>query len=151
MIYDVLENSHLYFEKGSRLAKACEFVRSFDLSQPDGRYEIDGENMYATVASYQTKPAEQLKFEAHKKYIDVQALISGCERIDVFLFPERLVVDTPYNEARDITFYKPANGFVPLIMNEGIFAVLYPHDAHRPSCNFDSQANVRKIVVKVAL
>jgi biofilm protein TabA len=150
MIYDVLKNAHLYFTPGCRLAKAIDFVRNFNLSEPDGRYEI-GDTMYAIVMSYKTKPAEQQKSETHKKYIDIQVVLSGRERIDIALFSDRMVIETPYDEAKDAAFYKLGGAYVPLIMTEGTFAVLYPQDVHRPSCNLDGAADVRKIVVKVQI
>jgi YhcH/YjgK/YiaL family protein len=85
MIYDVLKNAHSYFSQSSRMAKAVEFITTFNTAKPDSRYEIDGA-MYAIVMSYQTKPAEQQKSETHKKYIDVQAILSGCERVNFRTF-----------------------------------------------------------------
>ena len=148
MIYDDLKNAHCYFLHGTLLAKAIDYIKTFDLSQPDGRYEIDGA-MYAMVMSYQTKPAEQQKSETHKKYIDVQAIFVGRERIDVVIFSENIAIDTPYNEAKDAAFYKLPSDYIPLAMHKGTFAVFYPQDVHRPCCDFDGTASVRKIVVKV--
>lgn len=150
MIYDVLKNAHSYFPQNSRMAKAIDFVTTFDAAQPDGRYELDGA-MYAIVMSYQTKPAEQQKSETHKKYIDVQAILSGRERIDVAILSDAAVIDTPYDEAKDAAFYKMPADYIPLAMTAGTFAALYPQDIHRPCCNLDGLANVRKIVVKVPL
>jgi biofilm protein TabA len=152
MIYDVLDNAHFYFPPAGRLAKAIDYIKNFDLSQPDGRYEIDGKNMYAIVMSYQTKPAEQQKAETHIKYLDVQAVLSGRERMDVVLLSGSAVVDTPYDETKDAAFYKMPPDYARMVMTNGIFAVLYPQDIHRPCCSLnDSPTSVRKIVVKITL
>jgi biofilm protein TabA len=151
MIYDVLENGHFYFAASSRLAKAIEYIRAFDILQPDGQYEIEGKHMYAIVSSYETKPAEQQITESHKKYIDVQAILSGRERIDVALDSEALVINKPYDNAKDAVFYKAPVSYVPLVMTEGTFAVFYPQDVHRPCCDLDGTGDVRKIVVKITL
>ena len=41
----------------------------------DGNYEIDGKEVYAFISSYKTKTEQEAKFEAHKKYIDIQCII----------------------------------------------------------------------------
>jgi biofilm protein TabA len=151
MIYDILKNARFYFPSGSPLAKAVEYIESFDASHPDGRYEIDGKNMYAIVSSYQTKPADLQITESHKKYIDVQAILSGRERIDVALLSGSTIVDKPYDDSKDTAFYRMPADYVSLIMMPGAFALFYPQDVHRPCCNFESAADVRKIVVKVLL
>jgi YhcH/YjgK/YiaL family protein len=150
MIYDILKNSDSYFQHSDRMAKAVDFITTFDAATPDGRYELDGE-MYAVVMSYKTKPAEQQKSETHKKYIDVQAILNGRERIDVAILSDSIAVDTPYDEAKDAAFYRMPDEHIPLIMTEGTFAVFYPQDVHRPCCDLDCVADVRKIVVKVPL
>lgn len=150
MIYDVLKNACSYFPPGSPMAKAVDFITTFDAAKPDGRYEIEGA-MYAIVMSYQTKPAEQQKSETHIKYIDVQAILSGRERIDVAVLTDAIAVDTLYDEAKDAAFYRMPADYIPLAMTAGTFAALYPQDIHRPCCDLDGAADVRKIVVKVPL
>jgi biofilm protein TabA len=151
MIYDVLINGYLYFPAGGRLAKAVEYIKNFNHSQPDGRYEIDGRNIYAIVSSYQTKPAEGQISETHKKYIDVQAILEGRECIDVAILSESIVIEKPYDETKDAAFYKMPADYASLAMTKGTFAVFYPQDIHRPCCSLGGEANVRKIVVKVLL
>lgn len=46
MIYDTLTNSHLYYGISARLQKALDFLVNSDFSTiPDGRYEIDGNDV----------------------------------------------------------------------------------------------------------
>src|SRR5262245_7996093 len=85
MIYDTLQNASLYAVPGtlgSRIAKAFDFLRRPDLATVErGRHDIDGDNVFALVQDYETKPREQGKWEAHRKYIDVQYVVSGDECI----------------------------------------------------------------------
>ena len=104
MIYDVFENAGLYFDKNRQLGKAIDFAAGFDKSQPDGRYDVDGDNIYAIVMTYETKTVEELKFEGHKKYIDIQLLLNGQEYMDVSLDKD-LVVDTPYSRQNDVVLF----------------------------------------------
>ena len=150
MIYDILGNVKHYFDKNSRLFKALTFVDNFDASQEDGRYEIDGDNIYALVMTYQTGPAGEGPFEAHKKYIDVQALIQGSEGADIAL-EHNLEITKPYSQSSDDMLFAAPHRYSSLVMKPGGFAVFYPQDIHRPGRQLDGEETVRKIVVKVSL
>ena len=82
MIIDKIENSNIYKNFGERITKAFDYIRSTDLKNlQQGKYEIEGKNIFAMISEYQTKPESEGKLEAHKKYIDVQYVISGEERM----------------------------------------------------------------------
>jgi YhcH/YjgK/YiaL family protein len=36
-------------------------------------------------------------------------------------------------------------------MRPGSFAILYPHDGHKPCCSWHAPASVKKVVVKIRL
>ncbi len=150
MIYDRLENFRKYFHTGSPLFSALSFAVEFDPSKPDGRYEIESENVYALVSSYETSPASQNKFEVHRKYADVQVVIEGEEKIEVSLSSELKSV-SEYNGAQDKVFLESPMAPASLVMRRGDFAVIYPYEAHRPNCDVRGKLHVRKIVVKVRM
>ena len=148
MIYDTVENIDRYCGDGEPLRKALDFAIGFDPSQPDGRYEIDGDNIFANVMSYTTLAAEELKFEGHKNHIDVQLLLEGEELMDVYLGTD-LEVDTPYSEEADATLFKAPDCFSTVLLKPGCFAAIFPDDLHQPSRFVEAPKPVRKIVVKV--
>ena len=148
MIYNTFEYLDRYAESGSLLRKGLEFARDFDSSKPDGDYQIEGDRLYAMVKSYTTEPRESLKFESHKKYIDIQVLIDGEELIDVAL-EKNLEVAQDYSEEKDAAFYKEPHQYTSVVMKPGRFGVLYPEDVHRPNCSLQNDKMARKIVVKV--
>jgi biofilm protein TabA len=148
MIYDTLDNIDQYCCDGEPLRRALDFAITFDPSQPDGRYEIDGDNIFANVMSYTTFPAEQLKFESHKNHIDVQILLESEELMDIS-HDKDLEVDTPYSEQSDATLFKAPRRFSTVVLNPGCFAAVFPSDLHRPSRFVDAPKMVRKVVVKV--
>ena len=81
MIIDKFENLPLYFSCLPGLDKAAEFLAGENIA--DGRHEIDGEKIFANVSSYEPKEFNgDMRFEAHKKYADLQAVLEGEERID---------------------------------------------------------------------
>jgi YhcH/YjgK/YiaL family protein len=85
MIYDRFENIDLYFQAGTRLHRALTYARNAARDAPEGRSDIDADRLYASVAAYATGPPEERRFEAHRRYIDVQVLLEGEENIDVSL------------------------------------------------------------------
>jgi YhcH/YjgK/YiaL family protein len=112
------------------------------------RYDIDGDNLYATISEYNTKNEETTKFEAHRKYIDIQYVIKGKEIMN--LTPRALVKDvvTPYDSAKDIEFMN-VEKMVNHTATPAIFFIFFPTDAHRPGIKDGVNAPVRKIVIKV--
>ncbi len=148
MIQDSLKNSHLYYDSSKALKKAFTFINELDPSSPDGSYEIDGEALFAILCSYPTRQADSALFEAHKKYIDIQVVLAGQERIDVSL-DEDIEVSQPYDEDKDVVLFNAPQIYSTLMMRAGEFAIFYPQDIHRPSCSIKDPQDVRKLVVKV--
>lgn len=148
MIYDKLQHIGNYFPAGSPVSKAVRFAREFDALKPDGKYEIEGNEIYAQVSSYETCPAEERRFEAHRKYIDVQILLKGEEKVQVSLADDMETLEE-YSEARDITFLLAPPAPASIVLVPGYFAVIWPHEIHRPNCQLGAKRQVRKIVVKV--
>lgn len=148
MIYDSFEHMDQYFHKDDPIHKALAFALGFDAANPDGRYEIDGSNIYALVSSYETSPAEERRFEGHRMYVDVQLLLEGEERIDVSLSSNLQVLEQ-YSETKDALFLETPPDFASIAMRPGLFATFFPHDLHRPNCNLHGKVLVRKMVLKV--
>lgn len=117
---------------------------------PDGKYEIDGDRVFALVQRYGTAPAEPPKFEAHRKFIDVQYVAEGAEVIGCA--PLALLrVSEPYDGEKDVCFGSvPDGAWTPLALKAGELAVLWPADAHAPRLPSGAPGPVVKIVVKVA-
>jgi YhcH/YjgK/YiaL family protein len=149
MILDKIDNCNMYFRKESILYDGMKFIlEEFNENTPDGRYEIKGNDVYAVVQSYSTEAPENRKLESHKKYIDIQYIVSGRELMGWLPISE-LEIMTPYSEDKDVVFYHQKEGMSQFVLMPGIFAVFYPDDAHMPCCFVDKPEQVRKIVVKV--
>lgn len=148
MICDTFENIGLYCKAGNALYKAIAYARDFDVSLPDGEYEVQGRDIFAKVMTYETEPADERKFEAHKEYTDIQVILSGKERMDVAI-DKQLQAVGDYNEKDDFILLEPTDGYSTLIMEQGRFAVFFPDDVHRPNCNVNQISRNRKICMKV--
>jgi len=151
MVVTDLEHAQEQFALTPALQKALTFLRQVRSSSlADGRVEIDGEQVYALVQSYETRSGEP-KFEAHRKYLDVQYVAAG-EEIIGWAFIGRMAVDAPYDEAKDVCLgHVPPGEVTPVRLSAGQMAVLYPTDAHAPKLAAGAPAPVKKIVVKVAV
>lgn len=151
MILDKIDNWNTYFRKESILYDGMRFIlEELNENIRDGRYEIKGNDIYAMVQSYMTDTTENKKLESHRRYIDVQYIVSGIEVIE-WIPTGGLRVMTPYSDENDVIFYHIAEGMSPLVLTPGMFAVFYPADAHMPGCFLDKPEAVRKIVVKVKI
>jgi biofilm protein TabA len=151
MIQDTLDNSTRYETLSPRFAKAFSFLRTVDGTQSLGRHEIDGDNVFALVQKYETKPIENAKFEAHRKYIDVQFVHSGRETILWAPLAAMKEQTMAYDETKEAALWKLVPDVTPLHMSAGHFAILFPEDAHAPSVEWDESCEVFKVVVKVAV
>jgi YhcH/YjgK/YiaL family protein len=148
MIIDKLTNSHLYETLSPRIKRAFDYLHQTDLRAiEDGKYEIDGNTSYAVVQQYTTKTKEQGKWEAHRRYIDIQYIIQGMEMIG-YNHLSRLAPGE-YDPARDVVFLTGEGNYLPL--SSGEFMLLYPEDAHMPCIAIDAPGAVKKVVVKIAV
>lgn len=149
MIKDKLVNAETYYGLSERLKKGFEWLKSVNLKNiNDGKYLIDGEDIYANVQSYETK--DNAPYEAHRKYIDIQYMISGCEKVGVAEYTD-CSVSEGYNPEKDVEFLicNVCDSFE--VLEEGSFLIFYPQDAHQPSLNPDRKLFVKKVIVKVAI
>jgi len=151
MIFDRFAHRDVYVWPDA-LKRALDFIASLDADADEAKYPLKGEDMYAIVTSYESKSPEEAVFEAHQKYIDVQAVISGAEVIEWSPI-EGLPLRTPYDESRDVAFFERLRpGIGRAEMHPGSFMILYPQDAHAPGLRLDDTARmVKKVVVKVGV
>lgn len=143
-----------YQGESENLKKAINWLIKQDLDKIEcGRHEIDGENIFAAVFEYETKDAVDCRYEFHKKYIDIQLLISGKEIINITPIDNIDIVDD-CNTSKDISYgiLKDNKLENTIIMTEGLAAIIYPKDAHQPNVRIvNNNSNNKKIVVKVAI
>jgi YhcH/YjgK/YiaL family protein len=147
MILDNMMNCKKYEALNRNFEKAFEFLKREDLGTlPVGKYEIHGENVFAMVQEYETKDLENAKYEAHRKYIDIQYLIEGTENMG-YAAIDKLEVFSPYSEENDFMLLTGKPRLI--LLNEGEFFILFPEDAHMPGVFYKERRKVKKVVVKV--
>ena len=146
---DVADNLGLYGNLGVRLARALALLAEREIATAGlGRHEVGDSSLFFFVQSYVTRPRDQGVWESHRKYIDVQLVVEGVERIGWAPAP-LLSVTQPYNPEEDVTLYTGDGDFI--VARPGTFLVLWPEDGHMPGIAVADPVKVRKVVVKVLL
>lgn len=146
MIFDKIENIKNYPQIASYIS---DFILKLDENEPLGRvYLSEDKTVWANTNEYTTKPLADCKFEAHKKYIDIQLLLTGEEKIET-AFTDELDITEPYDENRDVMFLADTENKVILPLKKGYFALFNPSDAHKPQIAFSTPKNVKKVVIKI--
>lgn len=132
------------------LQKALNYLKNNDFTKKEiGREEIDGDNMFAMVQEYQTKPKTECKPEAHVKYVDIQYIVSGKEGIGYGTLSKNNPVKEDKLAEKDIIFYQNVEDETDVVLSSGMYGIYYPSDVHRPKCAVENSTTVRKVVVKI--
>ena len=148
MIIDTLSEARVYFDVHHGMEAAFAFLRDAIHADPEpGEYEIDGRDVYAIVADCVAKEPEDVRLEAHKKYIDIQFSLHGEDRIGWSPLSECTNVEQAYDSNNDVELYTdtPKDWF---LLRDATFCVLFPQDAHAPLAGTGTS---KKVVVKVAV
>ena len=78
MIIDRIKNIEYYETILPGLKNGLNTLRQLP-SQEVGRYEFEGG--FLMIQEGTTKPMSEGTFEAHRKYVDVQIMLQGCEEL----------------------------------------------------------------------
>lgn len=130
--------------------KAFEFLKRADLAMlPPGRYDIEEGRCWANVQEADLKPISERKLEAHRKFIDIQAPITGIETIGIAELSAAAKA-LPFDEAADYVLYEGESE--PVTLRPGDFAIFFPPlGAHAPCCLAKGgPSRIKKVVVKIA-
>jgi len=112
-----------------------------------GSYEVAGCKVFVTEGP--TRPEEGIRYECHRRMADVQIVLRGEENMYNLPAVDLTPVD-PFDEDKDIGFFAEPIAYTPVRLKRGIFAVLFPWDAHMPSMAVDGvPSTVRKLLVKL--
>ena len=152
MILDSLANASLYrgINEGvdRLLAEACKYGAD---NYPNGKVELDGDELYMIFAEYDTKDADGALAEAHRKYIDVMVMVDGEETIYVKNTDRLSCVTMEYDGEKDALLARTDKDTTAVDLRSGSFVVLFPQDAHTPACHAATPSHVKKIIGKVRI
>jgi YhcH/YjgK/YiaL family protein len=151
MILDQLGSALMYGGLGERISIGLALLNEDDVrNAAPGKYEVDGENLFYIVDEYETKPVQEGRLEIHRKYLDIQYIISGEECIGLAPL-EELSEESPYDGKRDLAFYEYEPTMSRLVLKQGMFVIFWPSEPHMPGRSIGEPKSVKKIVVKIRM
>lgn len=147
---DAMEFYFQYAKNRGYWDQALAWLRDTDLEKaPSGKHKISGDQVYASVSEGPTKNLEDTRWEAHQKYIDIQYVASGKEKIGVAPLSKAVAIE-PFNVEKDVGFFEiPESDCRYYLAEPGIFFIFFPQDAHRPCVRVKGNDTDKKIVVKI--
>lgn len=145
MVLDTLKNMSLYEGLGENYKQVAEYVKVTDLRSLEmGKHFLEN-GVYFIVQEYTTKDIAGGKYEAHRKFIDIQIILEGAE-IMGYAPIETLEGMTSYNESSDYQLFAGEGSLLNVVKDS--FAIFFPEDGHMPGVG-TSPCEVKKIVVKI--
>jgi YhcH/YjgK/YiaL family protein len=148
MIIDQIKFIERYKNLDERVGLALNFLKNTDFSSmKPGIYQVSGDDIFYMINDYKTKPVKDGILEGHKKYIDIQSIITGSELIGYAPLSNQLETEV-YDSEKDYALYKGHSSLVQ--MKPGMFAIFYPNDLHMPGLN-DIETKVKKLILKVKI
>ena len=148
MFADRIENLKLYIPYNEKIKVVCDYLAKTDIHALEvGKYDI-GEGVRVVVNAFTPKTREAVRWETHKKYIDLQYLIEGDESMGYLPIEE--VEAAEYDAEKDVSHPVPKAGasVSEIALTTGCVAFLEPRDAHRPSVKLHSDAS-KKLIFKI--
>lgn len=155
MIVTTFEHCQRYAAISPKLERAFEWLNSHNLMElPQGRTDIEGDEIYINRSSFTSKPREEARWEIHHHYLDIQMVLAGQEQMDVTPANRTHPVDD-YNATTDYQQVdsEPGDSFQTVLMVPGQMTIVFQEDAHRPAIHGDgtTPAAIEKAVVKIKL
>ena len=113
-----------------------------------GRYELQGDNIFMNVMTFNTQSPVEKKAELHEQYIDIQLLLNGEERI-LFGTAGTARQCEEFHHEDDYQLCSAIENEQAIILKPGMFAVFMPGEPHKPGCVVGEPDEIKKVVVKV--
>lgn len=145
-----LSRFYRQYHKRPDLWKAAFQYLSTGLSEVEaGKYPLKGDEAVALVSEYQTKKQEDAKWESHRKFIDLQYVINGEEKMGLLPL-EKSKLAGEYRKDQDVILFGEQEGEY-FVANPGVFFLFFPDDVHRPCIRIGDSVPVKKLVIKIAV
>ncbi len=150
MIFDQIKNWPIYL-KDPIFKKVFFLVLENQINVNSDNLYVFEEDLFVKKVSYNTKVSDFVT-ESHRKYVDIQVIISGGEKIFIS-DSDKLSVETDYNKETDCTFYnweqiaQKSHSQIKLLLE--YMAIFFPQDAHTTQIAINNKPEfINKIVIK---
>ena len=148
MVVDSLSHIARYKGLHPNLDTAIEWLSRYTPAElENGRNTIDGDRVFLSIMDAELRDAEAAAFEYHRRYADLQFVLSGSEH---WGFTEEAESKGDFHFTKDCGFASgPENAGG--ILKEGCFVLFFPGELHKPGCRAPSCTRVRKAVIKILM
>lgn len=150
MILDAFNNYSSY-PFGSAWEKAFEWIKTLDSESSEGKTFLIEKKLYANVFTFYPKSRAEGILESHRRFIDVQVMLHGQEKMEWGLHSDLSPLDD-YDQEKDVIFYEKKEPLsAEFLLQPGFFAVFFPQDAHLTQLQtaFPAPGPYKKVVVKI--
>lgn len=146
MVTDTISNLKKYTSLNGGIECVIKFIHKHKFAElSDGKHMLE-KGVFLIVSAYQTKSPDQALVECHRKYVDIQLVVSGAERFGFASVDDCIAEE--YNDDKDVQFLSGTLDFLQL--KPGNFVICFPGDAHQPGLNVDNEpSEVKKFVFKL--
>ena len=145
MILSTIKDGGTYSAISPLIKEAIEWLQNWNEADfKPGELELPG----GIVVKFQEPalvPAEKARFEAHKRFIDIQVPLKGVEIMGWAPIDDLKNVIEPYNEDKDVVFLGDSTQNL-INVYPGQMAIFFPEDAHAPNIGI---GNHRKLCIKI--
>lgn len=130
--------------------KAFRFIKSHNLDTLKvGKYVIEEDNVIAFVSEGPSKEIDQIQWETHKNFNDLQYIIAGKAKMGMApLLNSEFTISTPYNPQKDVANYEDVRGNY-FIGKPGYYFIFSPLDIHRPAIKIQKHSTIKRLLIKV--
>lgn len=149
MILSNLSKIQNYSYLNSGFIKALRFLKKNDFSIfENGRYDIEGDRMFAIVDEFIPKSISEIQWESHEQYAIIHYIFRGEERIGISKISD-LEKTSEYLPEKDTTFYKGEGQFVTI--KDGDFIIFFPKEAHTYGLSSGKNTVIKKVIIKIRI
>ena len=150
----IISYNHCNSNEENSIEQRCMLAAEFLLNLKDesltlGRHDVN-DHFFYTVQEYETSGTVEKPFECHRKYVDIQILVSGEELMQVIDI-NRTQQHSAYDADNDYALFSTKEPATNVILRPGSVLIMYPKDAHRSMPFKVPNTKVKKIVGKVLI
>jgi YhcH/YjgK/YiaL family protein len=149
MIKDSIINLKIYENMSSNIKSAINYVVEEFLPFLEDRNAIyEGQGFKVFKQIYMTNAENEGNSEAHRKYIDIQIIVQGKEKVR-YLNKNKVAESYEYQDDNDVYFNKVDCESDCFVLNSGEFVLFTTEDVHMPSLDYKGKEEITKVVVKI--
>jgi biofilm protein TabA len=146
MILDKIENINKY--KIKSIVDWNEILKFLNQNK-EGKFIINGDDLFGIVLKYETKFENDCSWESHKSYIDIHYMRKGEERVLISDINSMNSINQ-YQEQNDYQLFE-GNAQHNILLKEGEVLVLFPNEVHKTSIKKVNSKQVQKTVFKLKI